>query len=193
MNLADSTKPPGEAVNADGTLKDARDMTWINDPDDDVDSEADQFPIGIIRSTTTSTPSAPSAAAIIPQAPIIFTFAPPITSNPESRKRRGTESANQSAPPPKKTNTAKSAKPSGSTGNTPTAKQPQPIDRVQPLTTVVTAATASGQSSETAPEKKKRNATADIYTVFTKDEATDEHICSVCLCVTSNIFCLDHS
>src|SRR5271155_4550338 len=139
QHLADSTKPPGEAVNADGMLKDARDMTWINDPDDDVNSEADLFPMGIIRSMPISTSSVPSETAA--RAPTIFTFTTPITSNPELCKRQGTESANQSASPPKKnTNAAKSVKPTASAGNVLTTKQPQPIDHVQQLTTVVTAA-----------------------------------------------------
>jgi hypothetical protein len=181
--LADSTKPSGEAVNEDGTLKDAQEIQWLDDPDD----EAELFPASVTRNV-------PSTSAM--PLPTAFTFATPITSDPElTRKRRGTESANQSAPPSKKNTNAKLLKPKASAGVVgPTPKQPQPIDHVQQLTTVVTAAAASGPShveiAPDGPQKRKKNATGDVYTVFTKDEETDEHICSVCLCVGSNLLSL---
>ncbi|KAF8150545.1 hypothetical protein B0H34DRAFT_801492 [Crassisporium funariophilum] len=119
--------------------------------------------------------------------PTAFTFTTPITRGPGlTQKQRGTKSANQSAPPSKKNTNAKLLKPKASAGVVvPTPKQPQPIDHIQQLTTVVTAAAASGplhiEIAPDGPQKRKRNATGDVYTVFTKDEETDEHICSVCL------------
>lgn len=141
----DPTKPRGEAVNLDGTLKDAQDILFYNDP-------SDERPINPIPSTSdTASPA------------MTFTFVADGPAAEKSRKRRGTESTAQSAPPAKK---SASTSTSATKPNQPSKKA---VDRVLNLSD------PSSASSIAAPVLKasRKEAGNDILTVFEKLEKED--------------------